>query len=29
MINFNKAEFVSAAGTSSQLQESNKPEVIF
>ena len=29
MINFNKAEFVSAAGTSSQLQQSNKPEVIF
>ena len=29
MINFNKAEFVSAAGTSSQLQHSNKPEVIF
>ena len=29
MINFNKAEFVSAAGTSSQLQQSSKPEVIF
>lgn len=29
MINFNKAEFVSAAGTSSQLQQSTKPEVIF
>ena len=29
MINFNKAEFVSAAGTSSQLQHSTKPEVIF
>ncbi len=29
MINFNKAEFVSAAGTSSQLQKSSKPEVIF
>ncbi len=29
MINFNKAEFISAAGTSSQLQISDKPEVIF
>lgn len=29
MINFNKAEFTTAAGTSKQLQESNKPEVIF
>ncbi len=29
MINFNKAEFISAAGTSSQLQASDKPEVIF
>ncbi len=29
MINFNKAEFISAAGTSSQLQLSDKPEVIF
>lgn len=29
MINFNKAEFFSAAGTSSQLVPSNKPEVIF
>ncbi|MBQ2971895.1 MAG: YihA family ribosome biogenesis GTP-binding protein [Ruminococcus sp.] len=29
MINFNKAEFISAAGTSSQLQVSDKPEVIF
>ncbi len=29
MINFNKAEFISAAGTSSQLQASVKPEVIF
>ncbi len=29
MINFNKAEFTAAAGTSSQLLESNKPEVIF
>lgn len=29
MINFNKAEFTAAAGTSSQLQVSDKPEVIF
>lgn len=29
MINFNKAEFTMAAGTSSQLQQSDKPEVIF
>ena len=29
MINFNKAEFILAAGTSSQLQISDKPEVIF
>ncbi len=29
MINFNKAEFTAAAGTSSQLQISDKPEVIF
>ncbi|MBE6823894.1 MAG: YihA family ribosome biogenesis GTP-binding protein [Ruminococcaceae bacterium] len=29
MINFNKAEFTAAAGTSRQLQASNKPEVIF
>ncbi len=29
MINFNKAEFTAAAGTSSQLQKSDKPEVIF
>lgn len=29
MINFNKAEFVLSAGTSSQLQASHKPEVIF
>lgn len=29
MISFNKAEFISAAGVSSQLQDSDKPEVIF
>ncbi len=29
MINFNKAQFISAAGTSRQLQKSDKPEVIF
>lgn len=29
MINFNKAEFTAAAGTSKQLQASDKPEVIF
>ena len=29
MINFNKAEFTAAAGISSQLPESGKPEVIF
>lgn len=29
MINFNKAEFTHAAGTSSQLKISDKPEVIF
>ncbi len=29
MINFNKAEFTTAAGTSRQLQASDKPEVIF
>lgn len=29
MINFNKAEFTMAAGTSDQLQISDKPEVIF
>lgn len=29
MINFNKAEFTAAAGTSDQLQASDKPEVIF
>lgn len=29
MINFNKAEFISAAGTSKQLAVSDKPEVIF
>ena len=29
MINFNKAQFISAAGTSRQLHKSDKPEVIF
>lgn len=29
MINFNKAEFIMAAGTSKQLKPSDKPEVIF